>query len=220
MFNHLTTSPGAARLAAAAVATVTLAVAFATPPAPAAADVLYSTFPTNGAAANGAIGSDVDFDSVVYGSFTLDSAADVETIDVTANFNGPFPSAATFEVGVYANVDDPDFPIGEAAFVQTLTLTSFPTGGVYRELELDIADTGLAAGDYWLNVQTLDAGAPDFFWAGPGVRGRSYYFSNVTETGRFDDARRRLFAINGSAIPEPASLAALGLAGLALRRRR
>ncbi|MBX3095420.1 MAG: PEP-CTERM sorting domain-containing protein [Fimbriimonadaceae bacterium] len=113
-------------------------------------------------------------------------------------------------------------------------VTSTDTAGTTRRLQLievDVADFTLSAGTYWLSWQasgTLASGpwqpaVPTSLWGTGGNNAQQSLtggaFNPLVDAGTTVGVQLP-FLVKGQAVPEPASMVALGLGALALVRRR
>jgi hypothetical protein len=123
------------------------------------------------------------------------------------------------------------------AHVSPLTSTT-PGGGPAVSYSAALADTTLAAGDYWISIQAVQAFNsplavdPEWQWHLGSGPGDGFYAADLTLDpnsgiqGVFHAEKDLAFALEGRVVPEPASLLVwlLGSAscalGAVLRRRR
>ncbi|HVT14462.1 MAG TPA: PEP-CTERM sorting domain-containing protein [Fimbriimonadaceae bacterium] len=177
-------------------------------------------------------------DSRIYDDFTLSSASNITGI--FANFLDSMSIAPTtayyeFRSGVSAGNG------GTLIASGTMNVTGTPTGRSGFGLnEIDYAGSitpvMLSAGTYWVTMAPISAGTGSEYMSttsgangvgGPLANGNSFWdsptfglsFANTSDVfgaGTWDMS----IGVTGTPVPEPASMAVLGLGALALIRRR
>lgn len=179
---------------------------------------------------------DVKSDRQQTQTFTLDSATDVDAFAFFVNRGGSFVDAEGTSLKVFevSAVDGDPLNITNTLLDEALPV-GFDFTGDDKLLVLDIDDLNLAAGSYAVQLNSTgsfpfvrwkhdlavddqgDPLDPDSY-----TGGAAYYDdgggSLVPGGGNSGDPNDRAFAV--IAVPEPASVALLGLGGLALLRRR
>ena len=199
------------------------------------AQVLFST--GTAVDANGASRNDFDFfPERIFNSFTLAEESDVTTIRFAGNYNGqPFPSRDIFDIEFFFAEagETPDFANTNAdLFIrEEISTSGFGSpGGGFADFEIDLGTDPLrlAAGTHWLTIvggQDVVGSSVNeiFFWASrTGDQGTGRVAVNANNGIGLPAVpdRAQLFTLEGQVVPEPASLALVGLGTLALIRRR
>jgi len=193
---------------------------------------LYSQLPDP----NGEGGAFSDSGQTIADNFTTSTSAPVTHITFWGSFFGagnPFPGGGSRNVSVSFMNDDgfglPGSVIGQetgaASFVPTGLLTNFG-GAPDTVYQFDIDWTGpafspTAGTQYWLSI--FDTESTDSFRWHNGLTGddrTSVSFDGGTTWGPDLSRPNAAFVLNPVPVPEPASMAALGMGALALLRRR
>lgn len=145
------------------------------------------------------------------------------------NFFGPadLTNFSAFDI----NILDGSFNVVQTISAPKASFTITPTGsnntggGIEYKFELT-TNFNLAAGNYWFNVGSINVAPQDdaFVWstssAGDDDLAFTFFDANGWQ-GLTDTANKGLaFQLEGTAVPEPATMAALGLGVAALIRRR
>jgi len=138
---------------------------------------------------------------------------------------------STIEFGSYTFVDgllrvelfsDSDGILGTVLEDFTVTAAPRPSRRILRAESLSPSVGIVKGAKYWVVLSAADADArANFNWNSLGLTGRLYgsvVDSSRNDFGYFDDYTMPAFRVN--VVPEPASMAALGLGALALVRKR
>jgi hypothetical protein len=165
----------------------------------------------------------------VAGDFTLGAASNVSSISwVGASEFFQFADLTnmpSFEINIY----DASFNNVFSTTVATSSLGQTILGPSFNGAnEYELTYTGsvnLGAGSYWLNVGAVmtDPSADAFAWSfGGSATGdlAGDFGTNGTGWTPFSGLQEVAFRLEGSAVPEPATMAVLGLGVAALARRR
>ncbi|MBX3095888.1 MAG: PEP-CTERM sorting domain-containing protein [Fimbriimonadaceae bacterium] len=159
-------------------------------------------------------------------NFTLSSASTITQICFTGSSeNFVFPGLdnfSSFEINILDSSFTPVFNTTVATAGLSPTSTGNFNGALGEEFLMTAnVNVNLAAGNYFLNVgsNNIAPGDDGWIWA-TGSRDASLIFNLFDGNGWQTAADDVSFQIKGDAVPEPATMIALGAGLLALARRR
>jgi len=190
---------------------------------------LYSQLPLPDAEG----GAYSDNNQTIADNFTTSASAPVNHITFWGSFDtqgNPFPSGGSRQVSA-SFYDDAAGSVGTLLQQENLTAT-FVASGLFTaqqdtiyQFDMDWAGptffTPTAGTQYWFSVYDTES-INSFRWHnGATGSGVSNFSSDGRTTWNADDGRPDYaFVLNPGAVPEPASMVALGLGAAALLRRR
>lgn len=198
------------------------------------AAVLYSNSPFDpelGFAADGVAGQ---FNSQrIAEAFVLTSTSSIQSIEWWGRSEGAFVPDLTnfsgFQLRIYEDAGaNPGSEVLATSFsVSAATPTQVgidSSGNSLYHFAFNPSPLSLQRGTYWLSIgsENVDPDGDGFYWLASqtlvnGEFAADFGASGSYSPGGFADLSLQ---INGTAVPEPASLAILGLGGLSLLRRR
>lgn len=162
-------------------------------------------------------------------NFTISGASTVTSIEFWGGSEGFFfddlTNFSNFEINIFSNINSAPIytaTVSTASLSPTLTGGSNTGGGFEYKFTHNMSQV-LAAGTYFLNVGSVNVAPGDDGWVwSTGADDNTFKYNLFDGAGWIDQAATpgTAFRINGDAVPEPATMIALGAGLLALARRR
>lgn len=169
------------------------------------------------------------YEQTIADSFILANPSTVTSIEFWGSSEGFFFDDLTnfsdFEINIFSDLNSAPVysaTASKASLSPTLTGSS-NLGGGFEYLFTHNMSQVLAAGTYYLNIGSVNIVPGDDAWVwSTGADDNALKFNLFDGNGwqDFTGSAGPAFRINGDAVPEPASMIALGAGLLALARRR